>query len=188
MLRNLCASSFFLFLQTKASEAAESQTTTMAAGIRNALSEFVVLNVRENGAYKNISEYVCGLIQRDKERAERAAFDRLNVDLNRAFAAPEASYKPLTSSKVSPEPGLTGWPCAFRKPRLCGLTRYKTSPVTVGAKYRQISTSQTCSQLSTGSRDTAWHRGRSRLSLAWRARIYGMSIISSTGGGFRMAT
>lgn len=77
-----------------------SQTTTMTVRISGALSEFVASNVGENGSYENISEYVRDLIRRDKERAERDAFDRLKAELTRAFAAPEASYKRLTAAEV----------------------------------------------------------------------------------------
>ena len=77
-----------------------SQTTTMTVRISGALSEFVASNVGENGSYENISEYVRDLIRRDKERAEREAFDRLKAELTRAFAAPEESYSPLTAADV----------------------------------------------------------------------------------------
>ncbi|MEI2805695.1 MULTISPECIES: type II toxin-antitoxin system ParD family antitoxin [Paracoccaceae] len=77
-----------------------SQTTTMTVRISGALSEFVASNVGENGSYENISEYVRDLIRRDKERAEREAFDRLKAELTRAFAAPEESYRPLTPAEV----------------------------------------------------------------------------------------
>lgn len=77
-----------------------SQTTTMTVRISGALSEFVASNVGENGSYENISEYVRDLIRRDKERAEREAFDRLRAELTRGFAAPEASYKRLTAAEV----------------------------------------------------------------------------------------
>ena len=72
----------------------------MTVRISGALSEFVASNVGENGSYENISEYVRDLIRRDKERAEREAFDRLRAELTRAFAAPEASYKRLTAAEV----------------------------------------------------------------------------------------
>ena len=77
-----------------------SQTTTMTVRISGALSEFVASNVGENGSYENISEYVRDLIRRDKERAEREAFDRLKAELTRAFAAPEESYRPFTAAEV----------------------------------------------------------------------------------------
>ena len=96
---SLRASSFLLILKTEALESTMSQTT-MTVRISGTLSEFVASNVGENGAYENISEYVRDLIRRDKERAERDAFDRLKAELSRAFAAPEASYKPLTAAEV----------------------------------------------------------------------------------------
>lgn len=77
-----------------------SQTTTMTVRISGALSQFVAANVGENGSYENISEYVRDLIRRDKERAEREAFDRVKVELTRAFAAPEESYHPLSAAEV----------------------------------------------------------------------------------------
>ena len=77
-----------------------SQTTTMTVRISGAMSEFVASNVGENGSYENISEYVRDLIRRDKERAEREAFDRLKAELTRAFGAPEESYRPLTAAEV----------------------------------------------------------------------------------------
>jgi len=77
-----------------------SRTTTMTVRVSGTLSEFVATNVGEGGAYENISEYIRDLIRRDKERAEREAFDRLKAELNHAFAAPEESYKPLTAAEV----------------------------------------------------------------------------------------
>jgi antitoxin ParD1/3/4 len=77
-----------------------SRTTTMTVRVSGTLSEFVATNVGEAGAYENVSEYIRDLIRRDKERAEREAFDRLKAELNHAFAAPEESYKPLTAAEV----------------------------------------------------------------------------------------
>lgn len=90
----------FAYLEDTRTEAIMSQTTTMTVRISGALSEFVASNVGENGSYENISEYVRDLIRRDKERAEREAFDRLKAELTRAFAAPEESYRPLTAAEV----------------------------------------------------------------------------------------
>jgi len=90
----------FAYLEYEKTEATMSQTTTMTVRISGALSEFVASNVGENGSYENISEYVRDLIRRDKERAEREAFDRLKAELTRAFAAPEESYRPLTAAEV----------------------------------------------------------------------------------------
>jgi antitoxin ParD1/3/4 len=77
-----------------------SRTTTMTVRVSGALSEFVASNVGEDGDYENVSEYIRDLIRRDKERAERAAFDRLKAELSHAFAAREDSYKPLTAADV----------------------------------------------------------------------------------------
>ncbi|HSP23801.1 MAG TPA: transcriptional regulator [Saliniramus sp.] len=77
-----------------------SRTTTMTVRVSGALSEFVAANVGEDGAYENVSEYMRDLIRRDKERADREAFDRLKAELTRAFAAPEEGYKPLTAAEV----------------------------------------------------------------------------------------
>lgn len=75
------------------------RTATMTVRLSGPLSDFVAANVGEDGAYENVSEYIRGLIRRDK-RAERAAFDRLKAELGRAFAAPGDSYKPLTAAEV----------------------------------------------------------------------------------------
>lgn len=76
------------------------RTTTMTVRLSGALSDFVAANVSETGTYENISEYIRDLIRRDKERAEGEAFDRLKAELSHAFAAPEASYAPLTAADV----------------------------------------------------------------------------------------
>ena len=76
------------------------RTTTMTVHLSGALSDFVAANVGEDGSYENVSEYVRDLIRRDKERAEREAFDRLRAELVHAYAAPESSYRPLTAADV----------------------------------------------------------------------------------------
>jgi putative addiction module CopG family antidote len=73
---------------------------TMTVRISGALSAFVAANVGEDGPYENVSEYIRDLIRRDKERLEQAAFERLKAELGVAFAAPEASYRPLTAAEV----------------------------------------------------------------------------------------
>ena len=75
-------------------------TTTMTVRLSGALSDFVSANVGEHGAYENVSEYVRDLIRRDKERKETEAFERLKAELTRAYAAPEATYHPLTAADV----------------------------------------------------------------------------------------
>lgn len=77
-----------------------SRPTTMTVRVSGALSDFVAANVGQDGAYENVSEYIRDLIRRDKERAEREAFGRLKAELAHAFAAPEASYQPLTAAEV----------------------------------------------------------------------------------------
>ena len=77
-----------------------SRTTTMTVRLSGPLSDFVAANVGENGSYENISEYVRDLIRRDKERAEREAFDRLKAELTHAFAAPDSSYKHLSAADI----------------------------------------------------------------------------------------
>lgn len=76
------------------------RTTTLTVRLSGSLSEFVAAAVGEHGAYENISEYVRDLIRRDKERAEREAFARLQAELAHAFSAPESSYQPLTAAEV----------------------------------------------------------------------------------------
>lgn len=74
--------------------------TTMTVRLSNALRDFVSANVGEYGCYVNVSEYVCDLIRRDKERSEREAFERLKAELTQAFAAPDDSYRALSASDV----------------------------------------------------------------------------------------
>ena len=77
-----------------------SQTTTMTVRLNATLSDFVAANVRQDGAYENVSEYMRDLIRRDMERKEQQAFDRLKAKLAHAFAAAETSYRPLTAADV----------------------------------------------------------------------------------------
>lgn len=77
-----------------------SRTSTMTIRLSGALRDFVAANVDESGAYENISEYIRDLIRRDKERAERQAFDRLKTELTHAFAAPDSAYRPLSAADV----------------------------------------------------------------------------------------
>jgi len=76
------------------------RSTTMTVRLSGALGDFVAANVGETGSYENVSEYIRDLIRRDMERVEREAFDRLRTELTHAFAAPEASYQPLTAADV----------------------------------------------------------------------------------------
>ncbi|MCF6264399.1 MAG: addiction module antitoxin [Xanthomonadales bacterium] len=74
--------------------------TTMTVRLSGALNDFVAANVGETGSYENVSEYIRDLIRRDKERAEKHAFDCLKAELKLAFAAPESSYVALTASEL----------------------------------------------------------------------------------------
>jgi antitoxin ParD1/3/4 len=73
---------------------------TLNVRINGALSEFVAANIGDRGAYENASEYVRDLIRRDKERIEVEHHVRLKAELDRAFAAPEASYAALDAEMV----------------------------------------------------------------------------------------
>jgi antitoxin ParD1/3/4 len=76
------------------------RTTTMTVRLSGGLSDFVAMNVGENGYYENVSEYIRDLIRRDKERVEKQAFEQLKAELVHAFAAPESSYESLTAAQV----------------------------------------------------------------------------------------
>ena len=76
------------------------RTTTLTVRLSGGLSDFVAMNVGENGSYENVSEYIRDSICRDKERVDKQAFERLKAELAHAFAAPEASYKTLTAGEV----------------------------------------------------------------------------------------
>ena len=76
------------------------RVTTMTVRLSGALSEFVSANVSETGDYESVSEYVRDLIRRDKARSEREAFDRLKAELERAFAAPDDTYRALSAADV----------------------------------------------------------------------------------------
>ena len=76
------------------------RSTTLTVRLGGALGDFVAANVGETGAYENVSEYIRDLIRRDKERSEREAFERLKAELERAFAAPDDTYRPLSASDV----------------------------------------------------------------------------------------
>lgn len=68
--------------------------------LTGALSDFVSTNVAGEGAYDNVSEYVRDLIRRDKDRADREAFERLKAELKLAFAAPDGAYRALEADTV----------------------------------------------------------------------------------------
>jgi hypothetical protein len=47
-----------------------------------------------------VSEYVRDLIRKDKEQTEAARLEALRTELAVAFAAPDATYEPLTAEEV----------------------------------------------------------------------------------------
>lgn len=77
-----------------------SNQTTMTVRVSGALSDFVASNVGEHGSFENVSEYLRNLIRKDMEQKEQQAFERLQKELQLAFAAPDASYQPLTVEDV----------------------------------------------------------------------------------------
>lgn len=75
-------------------------TTTMTVRVSGELSDFVAQNVGEQGLYENTSEYIRALIRQDKERTERQAFNRLQAELQLAFAAPDHEFETLTAEDI----------------------------------------------------------------------------------------
>jgi Arc/MetJ-type ribon-helix-helix transcriptional regulator len=72
----------------------------MTVRVSGALSEFIASNVGEEGNYENVSEYIRDLICRDKERVQLGAFGRLKLERERAFAASDETFLPLTAADV----------------------------------------------------------------------------------------
>ena len=73
---------------------------TMTVRLSGPLSDFVAANTGETGDYESVSEYVRDLIRRDKARSEQEAFDRLKAELERAFAAPDDTYRELSAGDI----------------------------------------------------------------------------------------
>jgi putative addiction module CopG family antidote len=76
------------------------KTMTMNVRVSGRLGDFVASRIGADGAYENVSEYIRDLIRRDKANAEEQAFARLKAELQRAFAAPEESYRELDVEAV----------------------------------------------------------------------------------------
>ena len=76
------------------------RSMTLNVRVSGGLGDFVASNVGDQGAYENVSEYVRDLIRRDKAKVEAEAFERLKAELQRAFAAPESSYRELSAAAV----------------------------------------------------------------------------------------
>ena len=73
---------------------------TLNVRVSGPLSEFIAGKVGEHGTYENVSEYVRDLIRRDREHAEREAFEALKAELQRAFATPDDQYVEITADEV----------------------------------------------------------------------------------------
>lgn len=79
--------------------------TTMTVRLNSSLSDFVALNVGQNGHYDNVSEYMRDLIRQDKNKVEEQKFLRLKTELQQAFQAPESAYTPLrVEDIINPKP------------------------------------------------------------------------------------
>lgn len=77
-----------------------SKSMTLNVRVSGSLGDFVAANVGGDGTYENVSEYVRDLIRKDKERADRIAFDRLRAELTAAFSAPDADYVHLSADEL----------------------------------------------------------------------------------------
>ncbi len=76
-------------------------TDTMNLNVRisGSLREYVTETVTA-GDFENVSEYVRTLIRRDKERAEREAFEAMKVRLQDAFSTPDDEYEMLSADDI----------------------------------------------------------------------------------------
>ena len=75
------------------------ETMNLNVRISGSLREYVGEAITE-GDYENVSEYVRDLIRRDKERAEREAFEAMKLRLQDAFARPDNEYERLTADDI----------------------------------------------------------------------------------------
>lgn len=67
--------------------------------ISGSLSDYVTEAITD-GDYENVSEYVRDLIRRDKERAEREAFEAMKLRLQEAFASPDEEYELISADDI----------------------------------------------------------------------------------------
>ena len=74
-------------------------TMNLNVRISGSLRDFVTETVSD-GDYENVSEYVRDLIRRDKERAEREAFEAMKMRLQDAFAVPDGEYESLSADDI----------------------------------------------------------------------------------------
>ena len=77
------------------------EKSTLTVRLSGALSRHVADAVgEESGAYENVSEYVRDLIRRDMQRTDEERFQRLQSELQLAFAQPESSYQALSADDI----------------------------------------------------------------------------------------
>jgi len=74
-------------------------TMNLNVRISGSLRDFVTEAISD-GDYENVSEYVRALIRRDKERAEREAFEAMKMRLRDAFAAADSEYESLSADDI----------------------------------------------------------------------------------------
>lgn len=68
---------------------------TLNVRVTGPLEDFISENIGDKGTFENASEYVRDLIRRDMERVEAERFQTLKAELQRAFSAPDSSYRPF---------------------------------------------------------------------------------------------
>ncbi|MGY6706769.1 MAG: ribbon-helix-helix domain-containing protein [Rhizobiaceae bacterium] len=76
-----------------------SETMNLNVRITGSLRDYVTETVTA-GDFENVSEYVRALIRRDKERAEREAFEALKLRLQDAFATPDDEYERVSADDI----------------------------------------------------------------------------------------
>ncbi|MFN4271226.1 MAG: type II toxin-antitoxin system ParD family antitoxin [Aliihoeflea sp.] len=76
-----------------------SETMNLNVRITGSLRDYVMETVTA-GDFENVSEYVRALIRRDKERAEREAFEALKLRLQDAFATPDDEYERVSADDI----------------------------------------------------------------------------------------
>ena len=74
--------------------------TTMTVRLNGELSDFAASNVGEYGSFENMSEYIRSLIREDKTRKEAAVFERLKIELELAYSAPDSSYTAISANDI----------------------------------------------------------------------------------------
>jgi antitoxin ParD1/3/4 len=76
------------------------KTMSLNVRIGGSLSDFVSVNIGEEGDYDNASEYIRDLIRQDKARKENVLYQRLKAEIKLAFNAPESDYSELCAQDI----------------------------------------------------------------------------------------